>query len=74
MVSAPNSTEPVSDGATIRFSRDESKYPLVFSRWEGIELMNFSPFVYAFEQTNIGITGAGTIDGRADCAHWWPWW
>jgi polygalacturonase len=63
----------VTDGATIRFTRDQSRYPLVFTRWEGVELMNFSPFIYAFEQTDIAITGAGTIDGNADCAHWWPW-
>ena len=35
--------------------------------------MNYSPFVYAFEKTNIAITGAGTLDGQADCEHWWPW-
>src|SRR5262245_62125364 len=63
----------VSEGATIRFTRDISRYPMVFSRWEGVELMNFSPFIYAFEQNNIAITGTGTIDGNADCAHWWPW-
>lgn len=60
-------------GATIRFSRDPRQYPLVFTRWEGVELMNYSPFIYAFEQENIAITGQGTIDGNADCAHWWPW-
>jgi polygalacturonase len=38
-----------------------------------VELMNFSPFIYAFEQHDIGLTGSGTIDGGADCAHWWPW-
>jgi len=63
----------VASGGTIRFTRDINKYPVVFTRWEGMELMNFSPFIYAFEQTNIGITGDGTIDGNADCAHWWPW-
>ena len=63
----------VASGATIRFTREISRYPVVFTRWEGMELMNFSPFIYAFEQTNIGITGDGTIDGNADCAHWWPW-
>jgi polygalacturonase len=63
----------VSQGATIRFTRDISKYPLVFTRWEGMELMNYSPFIYAFEQENIGITGSGTIDGNCDCEHWWPW-
>ncbi len=60
-------------GATIRFSRDTWKYPLVFTRWEGMELMNFSPFLYAFEQENVAITGQGTIDGNCDCEHWWPW-
>jgi len=32
----------VSDGATIAFSRDSRHYlPLVFTRWEGVELMNY---------------------------------
>jgi polygalacturonase len=60
-------------GATVRFSRDPGKYPLVITRWEGVELMNYSPFIYAFEQADIAITGEGTIDGNADCEHWWPW-
>ena len=63
----------VSSGATVRFTRDTQKYPLVFTRWEGVELMNYSPFIYAFEQENIAITGSGWIDGNADCEHWWPW-
>ena len=63
----------ISAGATVLFTRDVRKYPLVFTRWEGIELMNYSPFIYGFEEENIGITGQGTIDGNADCEHWWPW-
>ncbi|HEY6186292.1 MAG TPA: glycosyl hydrolase family 28 protein [Pyrinomonadaceae bacterium] len=64
----------VSAGATIKFSQDPAKYlPLVFSRWEGMELMNYSPFIYAFEQQNIAITGEGTLDGQSDASHWWPW-
>jgi len=64
----------VDTGATLRFDRDPKRYlPLVFSRWEGMELMNYSPFLYAFEQTNIAITGEGTLDGNANCEHWWPW-
>ncbi|MBV9183048.1 MAG: glycoside hydrolase family 28 protein [Acidobacteria bacterium] len=63
----------VETGATIRFTRDISKYPLVVTRWEGVELINFSPFIYAFEEQNIAITGDGAIDGNADCEHWWPW-
>ncbi len=61
------------EGATIRFSRDPRNYPLVFTRYEGIELMNFSPFVYAFAQEDIAITGPGTLDGQADSDHWWNW-
>lgn len=63
----------ISSGATLRFTRDTRKYPLVFTRWEGIELMNYSPFIYAFEEENIAVTGEGTIDGNAGCDHWWPW-
>lgn len=64
----------VDAGATIKFSRDANKYlPVVFSRWEGVELMNYSPFIYAFEQENIAITGSGTLDGQADREAWWPW-
>jgi polygalacturonase len=63
----------VSKGATVKFSQDTKKYPLVFSRWEGMELMNYSPFIYAFEQQNIAITGEGTLDGQSDNTHWWNW-
>lgn len=64
----------IAEGATLLFSRDSKKYlPLVFTRWEGTECMNYSPFLYAFEQENIAITGQGTVDGQADCEHWWPW-
>ncbi|HEX8098171.1 MAG TPA: glycoside hydrolase family 28 protein, partial [Pyrinomonadaceae bacterium] len=64
----------VSKGATLKFSQDTSKYlPLVFTRFEGMELMNYSPFVYAFEQENVAVTGEGTLDGQSDGAHWWPW-
>ncbi len=64
----------VARGATIRFSRDTNKYlPVVFTRFEGTELMNYSPFIYAFEQENIAITGPGTLDGQAGPETWWPW-
>ncbi len=64
----------IATDATIKFSRDKTKYlPVVFTRWEGVELMNYSPFIYAFEQENIAITGDGTIDGQGDCQNWWPW-
>ena len=64
----------VAKGATIKFSQNPKDYlPVVFSRWEGVELFNYSPFIYAFEQRNIAITGEGTLDGQSNNEHWWPW-
>jgi len=63
----------VSSGATVRFTRDTSKFPVVLTRFEGVEVMSFSPLIYAFEQENIAITGEGTLDGNADVGHWWDW-
>ncbi|HSP35711.1 MAG TPA: glycoside hydrolase family 28 protein, partial [Thermoanaerobaculia bacterium] len=63
----------VQAGATLKFSRDPKDYPLVYTRWEGVELMNYSPLVYAFECENVALTGEGTLDGQADEEHWWPW-
>ncbi|MEI6945593.1 glycoside hydrolase family 28 protein [Paraflavisolibacter sp. H34] len=61
------------EGATIVFSRDPKDYPLVLTRWEGMDCMNYSPQVYAYDEQNIAITGKGTLDGNADKQHWWPW-
>jgi polygalacturonase len=60
--------------ATIRFSTDPKKYlPVVFTRWEGTECMNYSPLIYAFEQENIAVTGEGTLDGQSSPENWWSW-
>lgn len=63
----------VANGATLLFSTDPSHYPLVRTRWEGLELINYSPLVYAYGQRNIAITGDGTLDGQGSSAHWWSW-
>jgi polygalacturonase len=61
-------------GATVAFTQDKSAYlPVVFTRWQGIEFMNYSPFIYAFGQQDVAITGSGTFDGQADATHWWDW-
>ncbi|HEX3695002.1 MAG TPA: glycosyl hydrolase family 28-related protein [Polyangia bacterium] len=49
-------------GTTLAFSGDETKYPLVLTRYQGIELMNRSPLIYAFGRKNIAVTGAGVLD------------
>ena len=61
------------EGATLLFSTDPAAYPVVYTRWEGVECMNFSPFIYAFEQENVAVTGSGTLDGQAADTNWWAW-
>jgi polygalacturonase len=61
-------------GATLRFSREPNDYlPVVLTRFEGVELMNYSPLVYAYEVENVAITGQGTLDGQASADYWWHW-
>lgn len=60
--------------ATIAFSPNPQDYlPVVMTRFEGTEVMNYSPLIYAFEQENIGVTGDGVIDGQAGASKWWNW-
>ncbi len=64
----------LSDGATLKFEADPAKYlPVVFTRFEGTECLNYSPLIYAFEQQNIAITGNGVLDGSASDGNWWAW-
>jgi unsaturated rhamnogalacturonyl hydrolase len=63
----------VAKDATLRFSTNPADYPTVFTRWEGVECMNYSPFIYAYEQENIAVTGEGTLDGQASDENWWGW-
>ncbi len=63
----------ISKGATLKFSMDPKAYlPVVHTRWEGMELMHLSPFIYAYEQTNIAVTGEGTLDGQGK-SFFWKW-
>ena len=65
----------IEKGATLKFVRNKSNdyYPVVYTRWEGVEMMNYSPFIYAYEAENIAITGEGVLDGQADEFNWMPW-
>ena len=54
-------------GATVRFStRFEDYLPVVLTRWEGVEVYNYSPLIYANGADNIAITGSGTFDGQGE--------
>ncbi len=72
------------EGAVLRFGRITSLYVGDFleeiygvrhvrTRFEGVELMNYSPFIYAYDKECFAITGLGTIDGQAseEVWHWW---
>ena len=61
-------------GATLKFKTDPRAYlPAVFTRFEGMECYNYSPFIYAYEQENVALTGEGLLDGQADDQNWWAW-
>jgi polygalacturonase len=58
---------------TVKFSTDPKRYPNVFTRWQGIECVNFSSFIYASGQTNVAITGGGTLDGQGPSGPWFDY-
>jgi polygalacturonase len=62
----------VEEGATLLFSPDPRDYlPPVPTSWEGLECMNYSPLVYAFECENVALTGRGTLRARLDVWRQW---
>lgn len=61
------------DHAEVLFSIDPKEYPMVHTSFEGTELINYSPLIYAKNKTNIAITGKGTLNGQADATNWWIW-
>ena len=61
------------DNAEILFSINPKEYPIVHTSWEGTEVMNYSPLIYAKNKTNVAITGKGTLNGQADSTNWWIW-
>jgi polygalacturonase len=64
----------ISKDAVVKFTTDPKKYlPVVYVRWEGVECMNYSPLIYAFEQENIAVTGEGVLDAQGSDENWWSW-
>lgn len=80
-------------GAHVYFSNDPDDFAkygdydcgangkLTLSRWQSNDCLNYSPLVYAFNQTNIALTGedwTSILDGqggvpRANGDTWWDW-
>ena len=63
----------LSENSKLVFSNNPADFlPVVLTSWEGTRLYNYSPFIYAFNQKNIAITGKGEIDGEAS-ETWQEW-
>ena len=56
-------------GALLQFVPDPALYPVVEARWEGATGPVYSPCLYARGESDVAITGLGTIDGGG-----WQWW
>ena len=53
----------IMEGAEILFSTNpDDFYPLVHTSFEGMELMNYSPLIYAKNKKNIAVTGKGNAE------------
>ena len=60
------------EGAELHFSDEPNDYlPVVFTRWAGFEVYNYSPLIYANGCENIAITGPGKLFGHGEA--WWGW-
>jgi polygalacturonase len=63
------------DGAELIFSSEPKDYlPAVLTLWEGTELYNYSPLFYAYQCSDIAVTGKGIVNGSAskNFAKWRP--
>jgi polygalacturonase len=67
-----NITIFIDAGAEIHFSDNFDDYlPMVESRYEGVDVMSFSPLFYAYKAENIAIKGSGKINGHGK--KWWDY-
>ena len=63
----------IEKNGVLLFAFQPELYPIVPTRWEGLDCWNLQPCVYAYKQTDIAIAGQGTIDGGGGNDTWWKW-
>ncbi len=56
-------------GALLRFTDDPDAYPVIRTRWEGYEQDSYRPLIYAKGETDVRLTGPGTLEGQGK--RWW---
>jgi len=60
------------EGARLLFTDNPADYlPPVHTTWEGVECYNYSPLIYAYECSNVKISGTGTLAPRMEL--WTTW-
>lgn len=64
-----NITLHIDAGARLLFSQNIEDYPVVFSRWEGLDREVYSPLIFGQNLENVAIIGRGILDGQGDV--WW---
>lgn len=63
----------VQKGATLQFAFMPELYPIVPTRWEGLDCWNLQPCIYAYQATDVALTGEGVVDGYGTNDTWWKW-
>lgn len=59
-------------GSRLSFSDDPDQYlPAVATRWEGMDVINYQPLIYAPFVKNVAIIGKGKFFGNGGA--WWVW-
>ena len=60
------------EGCFLKFSPNPELYlPQVQTRWEGVELWNYSPMIYGNGLSDVAITGKGIISGGSEIRLTW---
>jgi polygalacturonase len=57
------------EGVVLRAAQDDAAYPDIWSRVAGVEMDWPAAVINVYGQTNVSITGKGTLDGNG--AYWW---
>lgn len=56
-------------GSILTFVEDVNEYPVVNSRWEGVQREVYASCIYGENIENVSVTGHGTLEGQGQ--FWW---
>lgn len=61
----------LNEGSKVLFVDELEYFPIVRTTWGAMEVLNFSPLVYAYECENVAISGSGTLETEMDLWRTW---